>query len=72
MADTSWRTVSAQISQESSQPDSQGLHLHYPRYGEDFDSGWSRGTQILCARHSYLAGVGKNALSQIMVKQQWL
>ena len=42
------------------QPDSQG-HLRYPRYGEDPDTGWSRGTQILGARHSYLAGVGKNA-----------
>ena len=31
------------------QPDSQGLHLRYPRYGEDPDTGWSRGTQILCA-----------------------
>ena len=44
------------------QPDSQGLHLRYPRYGEDPDTGWSRGTQILGAWHSYLAGVGKNAL----------
>ena len=32
-----------------SQPDSQGLHLRYPRYGEDPDTGWSRGTQILGA-----------------------
>ena len=56
--------------QEISQPDSQGLHLRYPRYGEDPDTGWSRGTQILGAWHSYLAGVGKNALSQIIVKQQ--
>ena len=31
------------------QPDSQGLHLRYPRYGEDPDTGWSRGTQILGA-----------------------
>ena len=52
-----------------SQPDSQGLHLRYPRYGEDPDTGWSRGTQILGAWHSYLAGVGKNALSQIIVKR---
>ena len=40
-----------------------------PRYGEDPDTGWSRGTQILGTWHSYLAGVGKNALSQIIVKQ---
>ena len=51
------------------QPDSQGLHLRYPRCGEDPDTGWSRGTQILGAGHSYLVGVGKNALSQIIVKQ---
>ena len=31
------------------QPDSQVLHLRYPRYGEDPDTGWSRGTQILGA-----------------------
>ena len=31
------------------QPDSQGLHLRYPRYDEDPDTGWSRGTQILGA-----------------------
>ena len=31
------------------QPDSQGLHLRYPRYGEDPDTGWSRATQILGA-----------------------
>ena len=31
------------------QPDSQGLHLRYPRYGEDPDTGWSRGTQNLGA-----------------------
>ena len=31
------------------QPDSQGLHLRYPRYGENPDTGWSRGTQILGA-----------------------
>ena len=31
------------------QPDSQGLHLRYPLYGEDPDTGWSRGTQILGA-----------------------
>ena len=31
------------------QPDSQGLHFRYPRYGEDPDTGWSRGTQILGA-----------------------
>ena len=46
------------------------INLRYPRYGEDPDTGWSRGTQILGASHSYLAGVGKNALSQIIVKQQ--
>ena len=33
----------------ANQPDSQGLHLRYPRYGEDPDTGWSRGTQILGA-----------------------
>ena len=33
-----WRTVR--------QPDSQSLHLRYPRYGKDPDTGWSRGTQI--------------------------
>ena len=43
--------------------------LRYPRYGEDPDTGCSRGTQILGAWHSYLAGVGKNLLSQIIVKQ---
>ena len=32
-----------------SQPDCQGIHLRYPRYGEDPDTGWSRGTQILGA-----------------------
>ena len=31
------------------QPDSQGLHLRYQRYGEGPDTGWSRGTQILGA-----------------------
>ena len=31
------------------QPDSQSLHLRSPRYGEDLDTGWSRGTQILGA-----------------------
>ena len=31
------------------QTDSQGLHLRHPRYGEDPDTGWSRGTQILGA-----------------------
>ena len=31
------------------QPDSQGLHFRYPRYGEDPDTGWSPGTQILGA-----------------------
>ena len=31
------------------QPDSQGLHLRYPRYGKDPDTGWPRGTQILGA-----------------------
>ena len=36
-----WRTVR--------QPDSQGLHLRYPRYSEDPDTGWSRGTQVLGA-----------------------
>ena len=52
------------------QADSQGLHLRYPRYGEDPDTGWSRGTQTLGARQLYLAGVRKNELSQIIVKQQ--
>ena len=33
------------------QSDSQGLHLRYPRYGEDPDTGWSRGTQISGAWH---------------------
>ena len=37
------------VSVLSVQPDSQGLHLRYPRYGEDPDTGWSRGTQILGA-----------------------
>ena len=50
--------------------DTSKAYLRYPRYGEDPDTGWSRGTQILGAWHSYLAGVGKNALSQIIVKQQ--
>ena len=31
------------------QRDSQGLHLRYLRYGEDLDTGWSRGTQMLGA-----------------------
>ena len=31
------------------QPDSQDLQLRYPRYGEDPDTGWSPGTQILGA-----------------------
>ena len=26
--------------QVDDQPDSQGLHLRYPRYGEDPDTGW--------------------------------
>ena len=30
-------------------PDYQGFHLCYPRYGEDPDTGWSPGTQILGA-----------------------
>ena len=34
---------------QMNQPDSQGLHLRYPRYGEDPDTGWSCGTQILGA-----------------------
>ena len=31
------------------QPGSQGLHFRYPCYGEDPDTGWSHGTQILGA-----------------------
>ena len=38
-----------QVTQRGMQPDSQGLHLHYPRYGKNPDTGWSRGTQILGA-----------------------
>ena len=33
------------------QPDSQGLHLRSPRYGEDPDTGWSRGTLLKRSQH---------------------
>ena len=38
-----------EVNQMAFQPDPQGLHLGYPCYGEDPDTGWSSGTQILGA-----------------------
>ena len=42
-------TTTAVAGPQITEPDSQGLHLRYPRYGEDPDTGWSRGTQIVGA-----------------------